>query len=42
MIIEWEIYKYSDIICDYLSTESKFIKNREYITSENDFILWAI
>ena len=42
MIIGWEDHKYSDIICEYLSIESKFTKNREYVTSENDFISWAM
>ena len=34
--------KYSDIICEYLLTESKFTKNREYIISENRFISWEM
>ena len=42
MIIEWEGHKYSDIICEYLFIESRFTKNEKYVTSENDFILWAM
>ena len=42
MIIEWEGCEYSDIICEYLPTESRFTKNREYVTSENNFISQAM
>ena len=42
MIIEWEGCKYSNIIHEYLSTESKFTKNKRYVTSESDFISWAM
>ena len=42
IIIEWEGCKYSDIICEYLSTKSKFTKNENYVTLKNDFILWAM
>ena len=38
MIVGQEGHKYSDIICKYLPTESKFTKNEEYVTSENSFI----
>ena len=38
MIVRQEDCEYSDIICEYSSTESKFTKNREYITLKNDFI----
>ena len=38
MIIKQKGCKYSDIIHEYLSTKLKFTKNREYVTSENDFI----
>ena len=41
-IIGQEDCEYSDIVCEYLPTESKFTKNEEYITSENDFISWAL
>ena len=37
-IIGWEGHKYSNIICEYLFIESRFTKNRGYITSENSFI----
>ena len=39
MIIDREDHKYSDIVCEYLSIRSKFIKNKEYATSEKDFVL---
>ena len=42
MIIEWEGHKYSNIIYEYLSTESKFTKNERYVTSENSFISQAM
>ena len=42
MIIGQEGCKYSDIVHEYLPTESKFTKNREYITSENNFISQAM
>ena len=42
IIIIWEGYKYSDIICKYLPTESRFTKNEGYITFKNDFISWAM
>ena len=38
-IIEQKDHKYSDIIYKYLLTESKFTKNKRYVTSENNFIL---
>ena len=38
-IIEQKGCEYSNIICKYLPTELKFTKNKEYIISENDFIL---
>ena len=41
-IVEWEGHKYSDIVCEYSSTESKFTKNERYVTSKNSFILWAM
>ena len=41
-IIEQKGCEYSDIICEYLPTESKFTKNEKYVTSENNFISWAI
>ena len=42
MIIEWKGHKYNNIICEYLSTESKFTKNKRYVTSENSFISQAM
>ena len=42
MIIRWEDHEYSDIVHEYLLTELRFTKNRGYITSENDFISWAM
>ena len=41
-IVGWEDHKYSDIICEYLSIESRFTKNKEYVTLKNDFISWAM
>ena len=42
MIIGWEGHEYSNIIHEYSPTESKFIKNERYVTSENSFILWVM
>ena len=42
IIIGQKGYEYSDIICEYSPIESRFTKNRGYITSENDFILCAM
>ena len=49
MIVEQEGCEYSDIIHEYLSTESRFTKNERYVISENSFIsqviwmkIWAI
>ena len=42
MIVGQEGHEYSDIICEYLSIESRFIKNEGYVTSENDFISQAM
>ena len=41
-IVGWEGCEYSDIMCEYLPIESKFTKNREYVTPENGFISWAM
>ena len=48
-IVDREGCEYSDIICEYLPTRSKFTKNESYVTSDNDFIsqamwikVWAI
>ena len=42
MIIKQEDHEYSNIICEYLPTGSKFTKNRGYVTSENGFISQAM
>ena len=42
MIIDREGHEYSDIVCEYSYIESKFIKKKEYVTSEKDFILQAM
>ena len=49
MIIKRKDHEYSDIMCEYSPTKSKFTKNRGYVTSENSFIsqemwikIWAI
>ena len=42
MIIEQEGHEYSDIIHKYLPTKLRFIKNKKYVTSENDFISQAM
>ena len=41
-IIEQKDCEYSNIVCEYLSTELRFIKNERQVTSENKFILWAM
>ena len=38
-ILEQEDCEYSNVICEYLPIESRFIKNKRYVTSENSFIL---
>ena len=38
MIIEQKSEEYRNIICEYLFIKSKFIKNKEYVISENKFI----
>ena len=42
MIIEQKDHEYNNIVCKYLSTKLKFIKNEKYVTSENDFISWEM
>ena len=42
MIIGQEGHKYSNIMCEYLPIESKFTKNRGYVTPENGFISQAM
>ena len=42
IIIKQKDCEYSDIVCEYLSTRSKYIKNRDYVTSENSFISWEM
>ena len=41
-IIGQKGHKYSDIIHKYLPIESKFNKNKGYVTPENDFISQAM
>ena len=41
-ITYWEEWRYDDIIREYLPIETWFIKNREYITTENSYISWAM
>ena len=42
MIIGREGCEYSDIIHKYSPIESRFTKNRGYVTLKNDFISWAM
>ena len=45
----WEEQRYSNIVKEYLSIEAWFTKNKEYITTENDYVsqvmwikVWAV
>ena len=38
-IIYWEEWRYDNIVREYSSIETQFIKNKEYVTAENDYIL---
>ena len=42
MITWYKEWDYMNIIREYLLIELKFIKNKEYVTLENNFILWAM
>ena len=42
LITYWEEWRYDDIIREYLSIETQFIKNREYVTAENNYISWVM
>ena len=37
-----EEQRYDNIIREYLLIKTQFIKNKEYIITENDYILWTI
>ena len=39
LITHQEEWRYSDIIREYLSIEVWFIKNKEHVTAENDYVL---
>ena len=38
LIMYWKEQRYDDIVREYSSIETWFIKNREYITAENDYV----
>ena len=47
----WEIFnsimyqeeqRYSDIVREYSSIKAWFTKNKEYVTAENDYVLWVM
>ena len=42
LITHQEGQRYDDIIREYLSIETWFIKNREYVTAENSYISWVM
>ena len=37
-----EEQRYDDIVREYSSIEVQFTKNEEYITAENNYILWVM
>ena len=37
-----EEQRYSDIVRKYLSIKTWFTKNKEYIITENDYVLWVM
>ena len=41
-ITHQEEQRYNNIIREYLSIETWFTKNREYVTAENDYVLWVM
>ena len=41
-ITYWEEQRYDNIIREYLSIEAWFTKNEGYVTTENDYISWAM
>ena len=48
-IIYWEGWRYSNIVREYLLIKAQFIKNEEYVTTENDYVsqviwmkVWAV
>ena len=41
-IMYWEGWRYNNIIREYSSIKTQFIKNREYVTAENDYISWVM
>ena len=41
-IMHQEEQRYDNIIREYLSIETQFTKNREYVTTENDYVLQVI
>ena len=42
LIIYWEEQRYENIIREYLSIKTWFIKKKEYITEENDYVSWVM
>ena len=39
LITYWEEQRYNNIVREYLSIKTWFIKNKEYVTVENNYIL---
>ena len=42
LITYWEEWRYNNIVREYSLIKTWFIKNKEYITAENDYILQAM
>ena len=42
LITYQEEQRYDDIVREYLSIETWFTKNREYVTAENSYISWVM
>ena len=42
LIIYWEEWRYDNIVKEYLSIETWFTKNEEYVTAENDYVSWVM
>ena len=42
IITQHEDRDYENIIWEYLLIEVQFIKNKDYVTADNNFILWEL
>ena len=42
LITYWEEWEYDNIVREYLFIKTWFTKNEEYVTAENDYVLWVM